>query len=218
MLGAWCRGKAHKDAPSTITLTPTLPCSPSFSCSIPLPDSIPAEGPTATNIPWVCMYRRASDLLEAVTYLEGFTKTSLRSSWYDAGHSGPGKLTHPVGLNQAGRDIHPDSTYGAPPGLFNQGCPLAQSFLRTGQKAPRWRGWGGGSVWVTEDPGQGKEGPKPLHKGHVQKKETTATHLGPGFQETLTQCILWILFEGKSTVLRGQSWEGEMSDAGLVCP
>lgn len=58
---------------------------------------------------------------------------------------------------------------------------------------------------MTEDPGQGKSA-NPLYKERdVQKKEKTTTHLRPGFQETLTQFILWILFEGKSWLLGGQS-------------
>lgn len=71
--------------------------------------------------------------------------------------------------------------------------------------------------WMTEDPGQGKEAANHLHKDQdVLKEEKTATHLRPGFQEILTQFILWILFEGKSRVLRGQSWEGEMNQVRLL--
>lgn len=50
----------------------------------------------------------------------------------------------------------------------------------------------------------------------MQKEAKLATHLRPGFQETGTQFILWILFEGKSRVLREQSWEGDMSQAEAV--
>lgn len=66
---------------------------------------------------------------------------------------------------------------------------------------------------MTEDPGQGKNA-NPLHQEQdVQKEEKTTTHLGPGFRETLTQ-LVWILFECKSRLLRGQSWGGEMSQRG----
>lgn len=69
---------------------------------------------------------------------------------------------------------------------------------------------------MTEDPGQG-ENANPLHKERdVQQEEKTTTHLGPGFRETLTQFILYIFSVGKSRLLRGQSWGGEIESKGLL--
>lgn len=99
MLGVWCRGKVYKDVFFIIILILTLLCSFFFSCFILLFDFILVEGLIVINIFWVCMYRRVSDFLEVVIYLEGFFKIGFRSFWYDVGYLGFGKLIYFVGLN-----------------------------------------------------------------------------------------------------------------------
>lgn len=92
------RGKAHRDIPPTITLTPALPYSPSFGC--PTPDFIPETPPNRYNhhqaSPGPSCGDDQSDLVGPTC--GSAAKTTLGRSWHNVGVQVLG-TDPPTGLN-----------------------------------------------------------------------------------------------------------------------